>query len=65
MLLCDCIITAAHSQGAFSSNQADAGTSVGHYRPLFEMSFYREIGFHLPVFSQRAYARRGVVSLPL
>jgi dTDP-4-amino-4,6-dideoxygalactose transaminase len=50
----------------FIELMADAGIECGvHYRPLFEMSFYREIGFTRQYFPNAAYAGERVVSLPL
>ena len=45
---------------------AEAGIETGvHYRPLFEMSFYRELGYTEQYFPNAAYAGRRVMSLPL
>lgn len=50
----------------FMSLLADAGIETGvHYRPLFEMSFYRELGYSERNFPNAAYAGQRVVSLPL
>jgi dTDP-4-amino-4,6-dideoxygalactose transaminase len=45
---------------------SEAGIECGvHYKPLFEMSFYREIGFEPQHFPNAVYAGRRVVSLPM
>ncbi|MCD6249485.1 MAG: DegT/DnrJ/EryC1/StrS family aminotransferase [candidate division Zixibacteria bacterium] len=45
---------------------ADTGIETGvHYRPLFEMSFYQELGYTEQYFPNAAYAGRRVMSLPL
>ena len=45
---------------------ADSGVECGvHYQPLFEMSFYRGIGFTSLYFPNAAYAGKRVVTLPL
>jgi dTDP-4-amino-4,6-dideoxygalactose transaminase len=50
----------------FISLMAQAGVECGvHYRPLFEMSFYRGIGFTPQYFPNAAYAGKRVVTLPL
>jgi dTDP-4-amino-4,6-dideoxygalactose transaminase len=50
----------------FIELMADAGIECGvHYQPLFEMSFYREIGFTPQYFPNAACAGQRVVSLPL
>jgi len=50
----------------FMALLADAGIETGvHYRPLFEMSFYRELGYAEQYFPNAAYAGRRVMSLPL
>jgi len=50
----------------FMALLADAGIETGvHYRPLFELSFYRELGYSGQYFPNAAYAGRRVVSLPL
>ena len=50
----------------FIALMAEAGIECGvHYRPLFELSFYREIGFSARYFPKAAYAGQQVVSLPL
>ncbi len=50
----------------FMSLLADAGIETGvHYRPLFEMSFYRELGYNGEDVPHAAGAGERVVSLPL
>lgn len=50
----------------FMALLSDAGVETGvHYRPLFEMSFYRDRGYSGQYFPNAAYAGRRVVSLPL
>ena len=45
---------------------SQAGIECGvHYKPLFEMSFYRELGFEPAHFPNAVYAGRRVVSLPM
>ncbi len=45
---------------------SEAGIECGvHYKPLFEMSFYRELGFEAKHFPNAVYAGRRVVSLPM
>jgi dTDP-4-amino-4,6-dideoxygalactose transaminase len=53
-------------QARFIALMAQAGVECGvHYRPLFEMSFYRGIGFTSQYFPNAAYAGKRVVTLPL
>jgi len=50
----------------FMALMAEAGIECGvHYRPLFEMSFYRELGFTSQHFPNAAYAGQRVITLPL
>jgi len=50
----------------FISLLAEAGIECGvHYKPLFEMSFYRELGYSPQYFPNAAYAGQRVVTLPL
>jgi dTDP-4-amino-4,6-dideoxygalactose transaminase len=50
----------------FIALMSKAGVECGvHYRPLFEMSFYRGIGFTPQYFPNAAYAGKRVVTLPL
>jgi len=45
---------------------SEAGIECGiHYKPLFDMSFYRELGFESQHFPNAVYAGRRVVSLPM
>ncbi len=45
---------------------SEAGIECGvHYKPLFEMTFYRELGYGPQYFPNAAYAGQRVVSLPL
>jgi len=45
---------------------ADSGIECGvHYRPIFELSYYRRLGFTAQYFPNAAYAGRRVVSLPM
>jgi dTDP-4-amino-4,6-dideoxygalactose transaminase len=49
----------------FIALMSDAGIECGvHYRPLFEMSFYRELGFTAQHFPNAAYAGQRVLTLP-
>lgn len=50
----------------FMALMAEAGIECGvHYRPLFEFSFYMELGYTPQHFPNAAYAGQRVVSLPL
>lgn len=50
----------------FIALMAQAGVECGvHYRPLFDMSFYRGIGFTSQYFPNAAYAGERAVTLPL
>jgi dTDP-4-amino-4,6-dideoxygalactose transaminase len=50
----------------FITLMANAGVECGvHYKPLFEMSFYRELGFTAQYFPNAAYVGRRVVTLPM
>ena len=50
----------------FISLLAEAGIECGvHYKPVFEMSFYRELGYSPQYFPNAAYAGQRVVTLPL
>ena len=45
---------------------AEAGIGCGvHYKPLFELTFYRELGYAPQYFPNAAYAGERVVTLPL
>jgi dTDP-4-amino-4,6-dideoxygalactose transaminase len=44
----------------------ERGVECGvHYKPLFEMSYYRHLGHTAQYFPNAAYAGRRVVSLPM
>jgi dTDP-4-amino-4,6-dideoxygalactose transaminase len=50
----------------FIALMSKAGVECGvHYQPLFDMSFYRGIGFTPQYFPNAAYAGKRVVTLPL
>ena len=50
----------------FIKLMADEGVQCGvHYKPLFEMSYYRQLGFLPGYFPNAAYAGERVVSLPM
>ncbi|MEW5795594.1 MAG: DegT/DnrJ/EryC1/StrS family aminotransferase [Candidatus Zixiibacteriota bacterium] len=50
----------------FVALMSEAGIDCGvHYKPLFEMSFYRSLGFTPQFFPNAAYAGKRVVSLPM
>jgi len=54
------------SRAGFVRRMAEAGIECGvHYKPLFEMSIYKEFGYNEQHFPNAAYAGRRVVSLPL
>jgi UDP-4-amino-4-deoxy-L-arabinose-oxoglutarate aminotransferase len=54
------------TRNGFIARMADAGIECGvHYRPLFEMSFYKSLGLDGRYLPNAAYAGERVVTLPL
>jgi UDP-4-amino-4-deoxy-L-arabinose-oxoglutarate aminotransferase len=54
------------SRDRFISLMAEAGVECGvHFKPIFELSYYRKLGYSAKHFPNAAYAGRRVVSLPM
>ncbi|MCP4685834.1 MAG: DegT/DnrJ/EryC1/StrS family aminotransferase [bacterium] len=54
------------SRDRFIKLMAGEGVQCGvHYKPLFEMSYYRQLGFLPQYFPNAAYAGQRVISLPM